>query len=353
MTKRQVVAAAVDLPTVFVVVLHWKGLDDTLACLDSLYGLDYARLQVVLVDNGSAERPAAELRRRFPALHVLEYPANLGFTEGNNVGIRYALERGADYVFLLNNDTLVARDMLSRLVAEVDADPTIGLACPAITSMNDPARRYATFIDWDRCIGGEYLLAPNDLANRDVDFAMGCALLARTAVVRDIGLLDPAYFIYYEDVDWSLRCRAAGYRVVIVPQVEVSHRGTPDQVSHPSPFLWYYYLRNQARFIRRHGPRARHWTLLRQYSRECLSRGLDAGRKGDRAQADAILDGWWAGLRGHGGPDHLIAPGWLRIGARRCAPALHWLLADAGEWRRRLSPRRLRRRIFGRPAASP
>src|ERR1700687_2965029 len=104
-------------PRVAVVLLHWNGTDDTVECLSSLRLSDYPRCEVVVVDNGSRPSPRPRIVAEFPSVTYLETPINLGYAGGNNVGMRYALVRGHDYVFVLNNDTIVERDMLRRAVS--------------------------------------------------------------------------------------------------------------------------------------------------------------------------------------------------------------------------------------------
>ena len=116
-----------DAPAVVIVLLNWNGWRDTHACLGSLAGLDYPNYEVVVVDNASTDGSEAELRKRHPKLTLLQSGANLGFAGGNNVGLRSALAHGAEYVWLLNNDTLVEPDALSELVGKMQREPDLGL----------------------------------------------------------------------------------------------------------------------------------------------------------------------------------------------------------------------------------
>ena len=119
-------------PTVCIVVLNWNRRDDTLDCLASLEGLDYPSRWTLVVDNGSTDGSAEAIERAYPAVDVIRAGENLGYAEGNNLGLREALKRGADYVLVLNNDTLVARQMLTHLVAAAEVDQQVGAAGPTI-----------------------------------------------------------------------------------------------------------------------------------------------------------------------------------------------------------------------------
>ena len=334
-----------DQAPVWIVVLHWGELADTLHCLESLEQLDYNNRHIVLVNNGSSPSPAPEVRRRFPAVHVIENGLNLGYAEGNNVGLRFALAQDAGFVWLLNNDTEMPANTLTKLVGAVKADERIGMACPAITSFFNHALRYAPIIDWAGGTAGERLMPDEWQTSLDIDYASGCALLVKASVAQNIGLLDPDYFNYYEDVDWSLRCRRAGYRVLIVPEAQVYHKGTPDHTTHRSASLWYYYLRNQAIFLSRYMPWQQRPARLWGYTQSCLMQYQMALKDGDEDAAAAILDGWWSGLTRRTGPVRTKIPAGAERLLRRHLTSALWLTAPWTEWRRRLSPSNLSRLV--------
>src|SRR5690349_1988561 len=124
-------------PAVSIIVLNYNGLQDTMACLRSLEHLTYSRASIILVDNASTDGTADVVRRAYPNVTVMETGMNLGFTGGNNVAIEHALEHGADYVMLLNNDTIVAPDFLNVMVEVMEQDPTIGVSGPMIYYHNN------------------------------------------------------------------------------------------------------------------------------------------------------------------------------------------------------------------------
>ena len=296
---------SVRAPPVIIVVLNWNGLADTLACLESLSQLDYPCYRVVVVDNGSTDRSVSAIREQFPAVTIIETGENLGFAGGNNVGLRHALRQGADYALLLNNDTEVAPDFLSLLVKAAETDPQVGMAGPTIYYYDRPEVIWSAGgeIDWrrgcTRMVGlderddGQFGRAP-----REVDFVTGCAVLVRATVLRQAGLLDERFFMYYEEVEWCVRTRRAGFRIVRVPQAHVWHKIAPGAQA-DSPRVHYYMTRNRLLFLKtsRAGWRAWMHTLFAEYLRTLISwsvRPRWRGKRGDmrRAMLRAIGDAW-------------------------------------------------------------
>lgn len=287
------------------IVLTWNSTADIGACLASLEAQDYADRSIIVVDNGSTDDTAAIVRSQFPAVRLIENHVNLGFCEGNNIGMRAAAD--ADALMLINADTVAAPDMLTVLVATL-SDPAIGVACPLIESFHSPNHRYlGGFVHWSHGVGLEHD-APASIEPIAADYAPGCALLIRASVVRQIGMLDPAFFAYFEDVDWCVRARRAGYGVVAAPGATIRHKGTMDQSGSKSAFAAFLFRRNQILFMRKHA-RWHHWpSFLKQYTRQCLMRMHD-----DPALADAILNGVYAGAIGAYGDRFVGAPRWLHF----------------------------------------
>ncbi|MEJ2720212.1 MAG: glycosyltransferase family 2 protein, partial [bacterium] len=218
-------------PRVAVVVLTWNGKSLTLDCLESLTASTYENIQIIVVDNASTDGTADAVEAQYGGrVTVLVNSANLGFAGGNNVGIRHAVADGAEYVMLLNNDTLVDPDLVDRLVDAISRADDIGIVGPKIY--------YASPRDQIWYAGGEINLArgtarhigirETDAGQYDtpseVDYVTGCALMVRREVIEKIGVLDTAFKAYFEDADFCMRARAHGYRVVYVPAGRVWHR---------------------------------------------------------------------------------------------------------------------------------
>jgi GT2 family glycosyltransferase len=207
-----------------VVILNWNGVGDTLDCLHSLGQLRYENLSIVVVDNGSAPSEADRIERSGLARTVLRRPGNLGYAAGCNVGIRHALDQNADYMWLLNNDTIIDRDCLDALVAVGEKDDRIGLLSPIVYEHASPhAIQFAgTVVDLpgERC---PTLTSPDDpavLGNEGRLALWGTALLVKRRVVEKIGILDERYFAYVEDMDFSVRAMAASVDIQNRPVVD-------------------------------------------------------------------------------------------------------------------------------------
>ena len=202
-------------PLVYVVVLNWNGWRDTVRCLASLRASDYPNLHVVVIDNGSTDGSPEHLAPLLGAAwgELVQAHRNLGFTGGANLGLRLALERGADYAFLLNNDATVAPDCITTLVEAAEPRPEVGFVGPKIVWAEEPDRFWSAgmSITWHRTTIESHRNAPDDGrfdGCRVVQGLSGCALLVRRAVLERVGLLDERYFAYYEDLDWCLRAGA-------------------------------------------------------------------------------------------------------------------------------------------------
>jgi hypothetical protein len=291
-------------PQVAIIILNWNGLEDTLQCLESLSRLDYVNYEVVVVDNGSTDGSVPAIRDSFPGATILENRENLGFTGGNNVGLRRALAQATDYALLLNNDTEVAPDFLRRLVDVADADPAVSIAGPTIYYHERPDVIWSAggAIDWrrgstrmvgiDERDGGQFGTEP-----RVVDFVTGCCMLVQRAVLEQVGLMDERFFAYYEETEWCVRARRGGFKIVHVPGAKVWHKISPPAQA-DSPFVHYYMTRNRLLFLASTGAGLRAWghTLVTEYLRTLLSWTFRPKWRGKRVQRQMMLravgDAW-------------------------------------------------------------
>ncbi len=265
-------------PLVAIIILNWNGHEDTLACLGSLSQLDYPNCQVIVVDNASEDDSVAIIRASHPWATLLENRENLGFVGGNNVGLAHAQTLGAAYALLLNNDTEVAPDFLSQLVQITETDPQIGIAGPMIYYFDQPDTIWSAGgeIDWQR--GLTHMLGMNEPDRgqfggtpRPVDFVTGCTLLIKMHIVAEVGMLDPRFFAYYEETEWCVRVRRAGYQIFHVPEAKIWHKITV-AAREASPSVHYYMTRNRLLFLKlsHAGVRAWVYTLIFNYARILL-----------------------------------------------------------------------------------
>lgn len=237
-------------PRIAVVVLNWNGKDDTLQCLQSLAQLAYGNCEVIVVDNGSADGSVAAIRAAFPAIRVIETGANLGYAEGNNVGMRAALESGAEFVLLLNNDTIVDPSLLCELLAAAEACPEAGVFGAKIFHYDERDRIWYAGARWNaellrfELVTDEAIYGEPFAQVLETDYACGCALFVRRAVLEQIGLLDPQFFLTYEETDFCYRARRSGFRVVYAPRAVLWHKISASFGGQQAPLVSYFMTRN-------------------------------------------------------------------------------------------------------------
>jgi|SRR3989304_7749692 len=237
---------------VFVIILSWNVKKDTVETINSLLksGINNFSLKIVVVDNGSTDGSAREIAKLFKTSKIkkgittklIELDKNLGFAEGNNVGIRYSLDSKADYVVLLNDDTLVDSKMLINLLAEIKKYKDAGAISPKIYFAKgyEFHKRYISSdlgkiiwyaggnIDWDNVYGSNHGVDEVDVGQFDkvseTDFTTGCCVIFPRKVLTDVGLYDKRYFAYMEDADLSQRMKNAGWKVLYSPRAHLWHK---------------------------------------------------------------------------------------------------------------------------------
>jgi hypothetical protein len=248
--------AVTKLPKVVAVVLNWNLIEDTRRCAASLLDSDYQNLDVLVVDNGSEAACYESLQAVLPAkVHVLRSDVNLGFAEGNNLGLRYALEQGADYALVINNDTIVEATMVSQLVAAAQNDPQAGLVGPIIYYLSWPNQVW--FAGY-RFSHGIYVLrrglrlTPPLQPYEEVDFVSGCCVLMSRALLEQVGFFSSEYFMYYEDVDLCFRTKAAGFKILCVTGAKMWHAVSASSGGADSPIKQYYQVKSSLIFYRKH-----------------------------------------------------------------------------------------------------
>ena len=333
-------------PRVYVLLLNWKGWADTIECLESVFRQRYENYRVIVCDNASPDDSVERIRawahgrqtvsvaeaqplRRLslppvpkpialaeferdeawqggdahsdPPLALIQTGGNLGFAGGNNVGIRYALARGdADYVWLLNNDTVVHPDALALMVERAEADGRVGMVGAKLLYYDDPARVQA--------IAGGVLTRWKGMASHigagtadserwgsplELDVILGACLLVRREVIGEIGLLDEAYFMYSEELDWCWRARTRGWKLLYAPGSIVWHK-VGRSVGQRSPLQEYHAARGTLLFMRKHFPRLLPAAFVYGLYRMLLPKLLRL----QPARAKAVLRAYRDSLRG-------------------------------------------------------
>lgn len=205
-------------PKVFIIILNYNGKDVLKDTLESVYKLNYPNYQVVVVDNDSTDESFEDARFTYGKFNFIKNSHNIGFAAGNNVAIKWSLEKMADYIFLLNNDAIIEKNCLLTLIGEAEKNSKVGILSPIIYKEDNKQVWFSGGkINWIK------MRAEHTISIKETQYITGCAMLIRKEVFKKIGLLDEKFFLYYEDVDFSFRARQNGFKLKIVPQAKVFH----------------------------------------------------------------------------------------------------------------------------------
>ncbi|MCX6793698.1 MAG: glycosyltransferase family 2 protein [Candidatus Gottesmanbacteria bacterium] len=294
---------------VFVIIVNWKGKKDTEICLSSLAKIEKGNVdfRVIVVDNGSADDSVASIRKKYPRVIVLPTGRNLGFTGGNNVGITFARQYQADFVWLLNNDTFVDAHVLDILSAF--ADPRVGICGSKIyfaPGHEFHAGRYTRkelgkvfwyaggLVDWDNMYASHRGVDEVDRGQFDAEeetpFVTGCSMMVRRSVFDRIGMLDDRYYLYLEDLDFCLRAKKAGFTLHYVPASVLWHVNAGSSARPGNPLQQYYITRNRLLLGFRYSSIRTKFALFREAIRFLLT--------GSAVRRKAVMD-WLLGRFGN------------------------------------------------------
>lgn len=298
------------VPLISLITLNYNQAGLTCALLESVRHLTYPNIEVIVVDNHSAQNPTQLIQERgFANTRVIVNDENLGFAGGNNVGIRQA---AGDFFLFLNNDTEVTPDLIERLLEPFGADASIGLTCPKIRYHQQPTViQYAGYTPLNAYTGRAWAIGSHQVDGGQFDragktyFAHGAAMLVKREVVERAGLMPELYFLYYEELDWSRRIQQAGYQIYYQPSALVYHKESMT-VGKANPLKVYYQTRNRILFMRRNVAPLPLLIFLIYYALVALPKGI----------ITYSLSGQWSFLRAL-----LNGVGWnLRHAAARPAP---------------------------------
>ncbi|MDJ0652250.1 MAG: glycosyltransferase family 2 protein [Simkaniaceae bacterium] len=234
---------------IYVLILNWNGREDTLACLYSLAKVKTPH-EVVVVDNGSTDGSASAITASFPSAYVIQTGQNLGYAAGNNVGIRSALEKGADFIFILNNDTTVEPDILEAFLKR-----DVPLQGGKAHLMCDPKTLDHLGGNWNPQKGEFDLIgarAPaSDYRNPiSLDYVCGVALFVQAEVFRKVGLFEPRYFLFWEESDFCMRAKDVGFPATFCPEAILYHKVSAS-FSGGKPHTTYFWWRSRLLWIER------------------------------------------------------------------------------------------------------
>ena len=241
---------------IYAIILSFNNYVDTQECLGSLMAADFPNLEILLVDNGSTDGTPEKVKKQFPQVQLIQNEMNMGVPAGFNVGFERALQAKADYILLLNNDTVIEPGMIAQLLSVAESDEKTGIVMPKVF--------YYGSMDQVWSSGGRYRLFPPAILmteNRKrlqdtlrlIEYAPSCGLLIHRRAFEMAGLFDPGYFFTFDDWDFSERVRAHGLHIWYVPGAQMWHKVSRTTKGPQSPLYWRTFAASAVRFYRRHG----------------------------------------------------------------------------------------------------
>ncbi len=288
---------------VFAVILNYNGYDDTMNCLNSILREDHGAVYPVIVDNASPDGSGEKLKTALQDIPVILNDENTGYAGGMNTGARFALEHGADFVLYVNNDTEFSGCTISELVKVAEKDARIGIVSPKVLYLDEREKIY--------CAGSKYLFyrcgnvslgkgtdaQQNRNEEEEITHAEGACLLIKRAVFETVGYMREFFFMYFEDLEYSLRVNKK-FKIVYAPKAVMYHQsGAGKSFEEYSLLYHYYFTRNRFLIFRNHGFFAKIYVIL--YSTAITLLKTAAIIKGAREKGEALealLGGYKAGL---------------------------------------------------------
>lgn len=293
-------------PRVTAVILNTNRREDTLACLASLARNTDRELSIIVLDNASTDGSVEAIHAAYPEVRIIALTENKGYAGNNNVGIAAALADGADWVLVLNEDTVPAPDCIERLVATGESDPHIAFVGPLVLHYDEPEVIQSAGVTlsraWDsRHLGqdepdhGQFTLA------HAVPALSGCALLVRAVAIRDFGALDERFFYYFEETEWCVRATRHGWKIIQEPKARLWHKGVQRNYK-PGPSVTYYNVRNRFLMMSLHQAPPAAWAgAWLQTARTLTSWTVKPRWQHMRPHRDALWQGTLDFLRGRWG----------------------------------------------------
>lgn len=293
-------------PYIITVVLNTNRKADTLACLASLQQLTYPNHKIIVLDNASTDGSVEAIRVAYPQAQIIALTENRGYAGNNNVGIAEAVTQGADWVLVLNEDTILAPDCFKHLSAVGESDARIGIVGPLVYHADEPRVIQSAGgqldVHWNSIHWGQNETDIGQYTQpRRVDWISGCALMVRRAVIAQVGMIDERFFYYWEETEWCVRAVRAGWHIMHVPQAKLWHKGVQRNYR-PSPSVSYYNTRNQLLMMSKHHAPLSVWTYnWLRIARTLTSWTLKPKWREQRSHRDAMWQGALDFLRGRWG----------------------------------------------------
>ena len=283
-------------PSIAIILVNYNGFSDTVECIKSINEIYYDNYQIFVVDNESTLEPTNdELCFIKKNSNYIEEERNLGFSGGNNVGIKIAIEKGFDYVLLLNNDTIVEKDFLDILVDASISHPNAGIIGGKIKYFNEPNRIWfgGGFFDAKTGIADheKYNMIDNDCDEiiRKISFMTGCLMLIPRRIIERVGYLDDSYFLYAEDADYSCRVIQAGMDILYCSRSVIYHKVSASTGALSDNTI-YYMTRNNLYLVKKYGIKPKYIILKFMYK---SAKDIFRKRKKALPVISGYLDFFW------------------------------------------------------------
>ena len=245
-------AGAPVYPLVCILILNWNRPQETVECLESVATLRYPNLYTIVIDNGSHDGSVVEIRRQFPQIEIIENGVNLGYAAGNNAGISRAIEIGAEYVLVLNNDVTLASDAVDCAVsAATSLGSAAGVIGMAIYEAAVPKKIYCFGADEHQRFITQRSKESCESRTFPVHSVAGCAVLLSRRLVETIGGFYPDFFLMYEETDLCVRAADKGFSVVCAYEARAWHKVSQSFGGRGSPLAIFYCRRNKALYLER------------------------------------------------------------------------------------------------------
>jgi len=247
-----------------IIIVNWNQFELTYACINSIKKCTYNNYQIILVDNGSHDDSGLKLKEIFPEIIYMQNDKNIGFTGANNLAIKHALIKNFEYLMLLNNDTVVDLNFIEYMLQTFKKDKKIGAVQPLILFYDNNEIVWNFGGKFDKISGRVVTMnkgidISRIIKSKYTEWISGCCFMVKNDVIKKVGLLDDYFFVYYEDADWSIRIKNAGYKLGLNFKSKIYHHEGASWKSKKknkegviSPFTHYLNVRNHIYFIKKH-----------------------------------------------------------------------------------------------------
>lgn len=246
------------LPLVYICLVNYNGYKDTIECIESLKNITYKNYKITIVDNNSTDNSYEILNKLYKNHKIIKNDSNGGFSVANNIAIRHAIKNGAEYVLLINNDTIVKPEFLNELLKSFQKIKDVGIVGGKIYHYDNKELidHAGGFIDLVKYTTGHYGLNKMDHKKynfeKEVEFISGCLMLIKREVFEKVGFLPEEYFMYYEDTDFCLSVKEKGYKLIYNPKGIIYHKGAKSSGGAESVFYVEWSTRNRIVFMNKY-----------------------------------------------------------------------------------------------------